>query len=48
MTVKEIDKSVKSMKEFTKKVTSSKAKSREFLTKAGICTRNGNLAKAYK
>lgn len=48
MTVKEINKSVKNMKEFTKKITSSKAKSIKFLTNAGICTSNGHLAKAYK
>lgn len=48
MTVKEINKSVKNMKEYTKKVTSSKSKSIEFLTKAGICTRDGHLTKAYR
>ena len=48
MTVKEIDKSVKNMKKYTKKVTSSKSKSRAFLAKAGICSPSGQLTKTYK
>lgn len=48
MTAKESEKIVKEMKEFTKKVTSSKEKAREFLVNAGICTPNGKLTKAYR
>jgi len=48
MTVKDINKSVKGMKEYTKKVASSKSESIKFLTKAGICTPSGHLAKAYR
>ncbi len=48
MTVKEIKKSVTGMKKFTKKVSSSQRKARQFLVNAGIYTPQGNLAKAYK
>jgi hypothetical protein len=48
MTSQEIKKQITDMKKFTKKVTASKTLSRDFLVKAGICTENGNLKKAYK
>jgi len=48
MTAQESKKVVKEMKIFTKKVTSSKAKAREFLVSAGICTVNGKLTKTYR
>jgi len=48
MTKKDVKKSVEDMKEFTKKVASSKKKAREFLVKAGISTCTGKLTKPYK
>jgi hypothetical protein len=48
MTAKESKKIVKEMKEFTKKVTSSKEKAREFLVSVGTHTPKGNLTKAYR
>lgn len=48
MTEKEVEKSVEDMKKFTKKVTSSKRKAREFLVRAGISTPTGRLTKPYK
>lgn len=51
MTVKEIKKSVKEMKNFSKQMAQSaqpKAKARDFLVKTGIYTSQGKLTKAYK
>ena len=51
MTVKEIKKSVKEMKNFSKKMAQSaqsKAKAREFLVKTGVYTPQGKLTEAYK
>lgn len=48
MTDKERKKILLEMEEYIKKVSSSKKKSREFLVKAGICTKKGNLRKPYK
>lgn len=47
-TDKEYEKIAREMKAFTKKVASSKASARKFLVSAGICTRDGKLAKAYR
>ena len=48
MTQFEIDKFIEKAKAITKEVTSSKAKAREFLYKAGICTKKGKLRKIYR
>ena len=48
MNSKEVKKSLKDMKEFTKEVTSSKRKAKAFLIKVGIATPKGNLTKTYK
>ncbi len=45
---KETKRVIKEMKKFSREVTSSKEKSKQFLVKAGICTENGNLKKVYK
>jgi len=47
-TDKEYEKIAKDIREFTKKVTSSKTSARNFLVSAGICTTSGKLAKAYR
>ncbi len=47
MTQNEIDKTIRDMRKFTKKVSSSKKLSREFLYRAGICTKSGRLRKPY-
>lgn len=47
-TDKEYEKVAEEIKAFTKKVTASEASARAFLIKAGICTRSGKLAKAYR
>lgn len=48
MTEKEVKKSLKDMKKFTREVTSSKRKAKAFLIKVGISTPKGNLTKTYK
>jgi len=48
MTDKEREKLLSEMEEYIKKVSSSKKKSRDFLVKAGICTKKGNLRKPYR
>ena len=48
LTDKEVDRIVKDMKETTKKITLSKAASLEFLMKAGICDKDGELTKEYE
>ena len=48
MTTKEIKKTVDNMKKLTKKVCSSRAEARKFLVSAGIYTKHGQLAKAYR
>lgn len=48
MTAKESEKIVKEMKAYTKKVTASKVKAREFLVSVGTHTPNGKLTKAYR
>lgn len=48
MTAKESEKIVKEMKAYTKKVTASKKKAREFLVSAGICNSDGKLSPAYR
>jgi len=48
MTTKEIKTKIKEMKKYSKKLASSKSASKEFLVKAGICTKKGNLKQAYR
>lgn len=48
MTNKEKKDYIKEMKAYTKKVTSSPEKAKEFLSKTGVYTKNGNLTKHYK
>lgn len=45
---KEYNQELKKMKEFAKKVSSSKEESIKFLQKAGICTPSGKLTKTYR
>ncbi len=48
MTAKEVEACVKDIKKFTKKVTSTKAKAREFLAETGVYTKKGKLNRNYK
>lgn len=48
MTAKEIKKTVEDLKKQTKKVCSTRTEARKFLVSAGIYTKHGQLAKAYK
>jgi hypothetical protein len=48
MTAKETKEYIKNMKEFTKKISSSKKESRKFLDKTGIYTKSGKLSQKYK
>ncbi len=48
MTDKEINKEIKEMKEFTKKVSASKILSKKFLVEVGLYTEKGNLRKPYR
>ncbi|MCG9874848.1 MAG: hypothetical protein MH321_08685 [Leptospiraceae bacterium] len=43
-----IQEEVKKLKEFSKKVTSSKSASENYLKKTGIYTNSGNLKSIYK
>ena len=45
---KETKKVIEDMKKYSRKVTSSREKSRKFLVNAGICTVKGNLKQVYK
>lgn len=42
------EKELKAMKTFMKKATSSKKQAEEFLRRAGIIDKNGDLAKQYR
>ncbi|MBW7866371.1 MAG: hypothetical protein H3C30_18375 [Candidatus Hydrogenedentes bacterium] len=48
MTKKELKKNSEEMKRLRLKVCASKESARDFLVKAGICTKSGRLAKAYR
>ena len=48
MSFEEREKYLKDLKEYAKKVTSDKKLAKELLYKAGIHTKKGRLAKAYK
>ena len=48
MTSKEINKQIREMKKFTKKVGASKALSKKFLVEVGLYTEKGNLRKPYR
>ncbi len=48
MTYKETKDYLKNMKEFAKKVSSSKSESKKFLGKTGIYLKNGKLSSKYK
>ena len=48
MTAKETEVYIKDMKKFTKKVSASKDKSKEFLEKTGVYSKKGNLNQPYK
>ena len=48
MTSKETEEYIKDMKKFTKKVSASKEKSKEFLEKTGVYSKKGNLNQPYK
>jgi len=48
MTNKEIDIYIEEIKNFTKELSLSKEKSKEFLDKTGIYTPTGRLTKNYK
>jgi hypothetical protein len=48
MTPKETDAYIKDMKKFTKKVSASKDKSKQFLEKTGVYSKKGNLNQPYK
>ena len=48
MTLKETQAYVKQIKKFAEKVTSSKAKSMEFLAKTGVYSKKGTLKANYK
>jgi hypothetical protein len=47
MTKNEIKEYIKDMKEYTKKVTSSPQKAKEFLSKTGVYTKKGKLSQNY-
>ncbi|TYO98345.1 hypothetical protein EDC39_107146 [Geothermobacter ehrlichii] len=44
----ETSKILEEMEKFSRKVTASSRKSREFLVKTGICTPRGNLKQVYR
>jgi len=48
MTDKEVDRLIKEMRAYTKELFKDKEKSKDFLVRAGIITKNGNLTKPYK
>ncbi|SEK41747.1 hypothetical protein [Parapedobacter koreensis] len=48
MTDKEVDRLIKEMKAYTKELFKDKEKSKDFLVRAGIFTKKGNLTKPYK
>lgn len=48
MTVAQIDKIRKSLKDFTKEVKPGTKKSMDFLVKTGIYDKSGKLRKAYR
>jgi hypothetical protein len=48
MSRKEINKQVKGMREFAKKVAASKENAIRFLASTGMYTRKGNLKKAFQ
>jgi len=48
MTTKEVEAYVKDIKKFTKKVTATKEKAREFLAQTGVYTKKGKLSRNYK
>ena len=48
MTVSEIKKYINVIDKESKKITASKKSSREFLSKIGICRKDGKLTKAYR
>ncbi|MFA6241457.1 MAG: hypothetical protein WC655_11030 [Candidatus Hydrogenedentales bacterium] len=48
MSDKELQKQVDAIKRFKRDVCASKANAKEFLTKVGIITKSGKLAKAYR
>jgi hypothetical protein len=48
MTLKETQAYVKKIQRFTKKVTSSKIKSRKFLAKTGVYSKEGALKAHYR
>lgn len=45
---KELKRKVEGLKRLRRKVCASKESARDFLVKAGICTRAGTLRKAYR
>ena len=48
MTSKETDAYIRDMKKFTKKVSASKDKSKQFLEKTGVYSKKGDLKQPYK
>lgn len=48
MTEKEKQEYIKEIKEYTKEITSTPEKAKEFLLKTGVYTANGNLKRVYK
>lgn len=48
MTEKELKKNRESLKQLRVKVCASKETALSFLVRAGICTKSGKLAKAYR
>ena len=48
LTQADVDREVKSIREFTKKITKSKKTAREFLIRAGYITKSGKLTKRYR
>ncbi len=48
MTAKEIKEQIQTIKKVSRKVTTSKKASQDFLVHAGIHTKKGKLAKAYR
>jgi hypothetical protein len=48
MTIKETKIYIKNMKEYTKRISSSKKESQKFLDKTGIYSKNGKLSNNYK
>jgi hypothetical protein len=48
MSDKELKKKIEAIRRLRKEVCVSKEAARDFLVKAGICTKSGKLAKAYR